>query len=304
MTRRQLVLVFGILAALSAVWISMRDRESPVAESLDLGAMIERDVSAIRIKPADTSAIRLQLVKDRWTVNGYPANDSLVESLLGQLDTLPPARIIARNSATHGRLGVDAATAIRVEFGPEASPGAVFLLGGSGPEGRFIRLPDQSEVFVVPGTALQDLDLEEYRWRDRTIVTVDTAALSRFVIRRGSNLPVTATRDGTQRWFVDGTPIDTTVMRLWLETVADLQAIGFPADSFVYAVDFDRPDAVLDLYVGVDPADTPSASLLFASIPTRVDVLVRRANDPIVYAIDARRANLLTASRNRFINGF
>jgi hypothetical protein len=66
-------------------------------------------------------------------------------------------------------------------------------------------------------------------------------------------------------------------------------------------VDFDQPNAILDLYLGVDLTGAPTVSLLFASIPDRTDVLVRRADNPIVYAVDARRANLLTAGRTRLI---
>ncbi len=298
MTRRQLGFVFGVLAALSAVWLSVRDRESS-GESLDLGAQIEGNISELRISPPDAPVIRFQLAAGGWTVNGYPAMDSLVRDLLAQLDTLPEARLIAQNPATHERLGVAAEMAIRVELGPAASPDAVLLLGSSGPEGRFIRLPDQPEVFVVPEAAIQDLDRAEFRWRDPTIVAVDTAALSRIVIRRGSSRPVTVNRDQTGTWLVGGSAADTTVMRLLLESVADLRTTGFPADSFVFAVDFDEPNATLDLYVGPDLPNEPPISLLFASIPTRSDVLVRRADNPIVYAIDSRRANLLTSGRSR-----
>ena len=301
MTRRQLGFVFGILVALSAAWLTVRDRASSSGESLDLGAMVGRNVSQLRITLPDTSVIRLQLVAEHWTVNGYPARDSLVDDLLAQLDTLPEARLIARSPTTHKRLGVAAETAIRVELGPAASPDAVLLLGSLGPEGRFVRLPDQPEVFVVPEAAIQDLNRPEFRWRDPTIVAVDTASLNRIVIRRGSSRSVSVSRDETGAWLVDGTAADTMVMRVLLESVADLRTTGFPADSFVFAVDFDQPSAILDLYVGPDRPDIPPISLLFASIPTRDDVLVRRADNPIVYAIDSRRANLLTSGRSRLI---
>ncbi len=307
MTRRQLGVVFGLLAALVGVWLSVQAR-SPSSENrgtgLDLGAMIDRDVSRVSITPPDTSAIRLQLVDGRWTVNGYPAQDSLVEVLLTRLDTVPPARLVARSPVNHERLGVDAETARRIEIGLAGRPDAVFLLGGSGPEGRFIRLPDHPEVYVVPAVAVLDLDRNEFRWRDPTVVTVDTASLSRLVVHRGPDPSVEVIRDSLGVWQVDGTPADTAVMRTLLATVADLQATGFPADSFVYAVDFDRPDAILDLHLGTNPTDAPYVSLLFASVATRSDVLVRRANDPIVYAIDSRRANLLTAGRTRLLGSF
>ncbi len=304
MTRRQLGVVFGLLAALFVVWLSVQARDPTSGEpgnSLDLGATIDRDVSRLSIMPPDTAAIHLQLVDGRWTVNGYPAQDSLVEVLLARLDTMPPARLVARSSVNHERLGVDAATARRIEIGPTGRPDAVFLLGGSGPEGRFVRLPDHPEVYVVPAVAVLDLDRNEFRWRDPTVVSVDTASLSRLVMHRGSDPAVEVIRDSMGVWQVDGTPADTVLMRTLLETLADLQATGFPADSFVYAVDFDRPDAILDLHLGTEPSGAPYVSLLFASVATRSEVLVRRADDPIVYAIDFRRANLLTAGRARLL---
>jgi len=300
-TLRQLGAVFGVLAALAAVWLSVRNRDSSTEPSLDLGALIQLDVDEITISPPDTSTVRLQLTSGHWTVNGYPARDSLVQALLGRLDTLPQAHLIARSPATHERLGVTPETATRVEVGSTTSSGVVFLLGGTGPEGRFVRIPEQTDVFVIPETAVQDLDREEFRWRDPTIVTVDTASLSRIVVRRGSDQPLALRRNEVGNWLVDGVPADTIAMRMFLETVEDMQAVGFPADSFVFAVDFDRPDAILDLYLRDDLTDAPTVSLLFASIPTRTDVLVRRADDPIVYAVDSRRANLLTASRSRLL---
>jgi len=300
-TLRQLGAVFGILAALAAVWLSVRSKDSSTEPSLDLGALIQLDVDEIRISPPDTSTVQLRLTSGRWTVNGYPAQDSLVRALLGKLDTLPQAHLIARSPATHERLEVTPETATRVEVGSTTGSAVVFLLGGTGPEGRFVRDPEKTEVFVIPEAAVQDLDREEFRWRDPTIVAVDTASLSRIVVRRGSDQPFALRRNEVGNWHVDGVPADTTAMRIFLETVANMQAIGFPADSFVFAVDFDQPDAILDLYLGSDLTDAPTVSLLFASVPTRTDVLVRRADNPIVYAVDSRRANLLTAGRSRLL---
>lgn len=303
MTRRQLGFVFGVLAALSAVWISVRERDSSPEEFLDLGALIDRSVSQFRISQPDSSTARFQLIDGHWTVNGYPAEDSLVENLLAQLDTLPQARLVARSPATHERLGVAVETALRVEIGPTAKSDALFLLlGNSGPEGRFVRLSDRPEVFVISEAAGEELLREAFLWRNPTIVTVDTASLSRIVIHRGSSPPFAMDRDELGAWLVDGIRADTTVMSTFFEMLADFRATGFPADSFVYAVDFDRPDAILDLHLGATLTDVPTVSLLFASVPTRNEVLVRRADNPIVYAVDSWRANFLTAGRTRFLS--
>ena len=80
-------------------------------------------------------------------------------------------------------------------------------------------------------------------------------------------------RDATGGWTTGGSAVDTTRIRVFLETVVGLEANGFPADSFVFAVDFDRPQATLDLYAGGGPTDPPTVSLWFASIPERSEVL-------------------------------
>jgi len=300
-TRRQLGFVFGVLAALTGAWFALRgDGSGPAGATLDIAAMVGPDVSQIRILKPDSAVIHLGIDDDRWMVNGYPAEDSLLEAMLTRMAAVAPARVIARNPSNHGRLGVASDSAPRVEIGPAGDPALVFLLGGAGPEGRFVRLPDRPEVYVVEPAAVRDLDRDQVQWRDPTIASVDTASLHRIVIRRGTDPIFDLRRDETGSWQVAGVPADTVLVRVFLETMADLKAAGFPADSFVFAVDFDRPDAILDLYSGALPTDPPSLSLLFATAATRTEVLVRRADDPIAYAIDPATANFLVSGRSRW----
>lgn len=303
MTRRQLGFVFGALAGLSAAWFAVRgaDRSADNGDGrLDVAARISSGVSVVRVLAPDSTDLRLELDEGGWIVNGYPAADSLMETVLTRLASLPPARLVARNPANHDRLGVSSESARRVEMGRANGPSLVFLLGSAGPEGRFIRLPDRPEVYVVSAAAVRDLDRNEAQWRDPTITEVDTAALTRIVVTRGANPAFEIRRGAEGGWRTGDAPADTMVVRIFLERVANLKALGFPADSFVFAVDFDRPDATLDLYVGTSPMDPPAVSLLFGSAENRSEVLVRRADDPIAYAIDAATANLLTAGPSRW----
>lgn len=302
-TRRQLGFVFGVLAALFAAWFAVRGSgvgSGRTDAGLDVAAAVGSGVSQVRLSDPDSTVILLELIADSWMVNGYPAMDSLLQVMLTRMATLRPARVVARNPANHDRLGVTSDSARRVEIGPANDPVLVFLLGGTGPEGRFIRLPDRPEVYVVDGAALRDLDRREAQWRDPTITSVDTASLRRIAIKRGTDAFFDLGRDEEGFWTIAGAPADTAMVRVFLETVADLRAAGFPADSFVFAVDFDRPDAILNLYSGTGSTDPPSWSLLFASVATRSEVLVRRADDPIAYAIDAPTANFLTAGASRW----
>lgn len=308
MTGRQLGWIFGSLALLLAVWFVVRGRASggDLADGLDLGALIGDEVAYVHIDPPGAEPIELERRGDGWTVNGYPALDSLVDATFARLDTLAPGRLIARNPASHERMALTEETAVRVRVGPAGRPDADFLVGGSGLDGRFVRLPDSDPAYVLPRVVMDPLAAPERSWRDFTILRADTAALRRIVVRRadGGAAELTRMEGDVAGWTVsgaatDGAATDTAVMRVYLETLADLQGTGFPADSFVYAADFENPLAVVELYSGEDDGQVPDTALLFSAGLDHPHVLVRRADDPIVYTLERPVANLLTASAGR-----
>lgn len=303
MSLRQLGWVFGLLAALVAAWLAMRGGDGDDgAAGLDLGALVGPDVGYVRIDPPEGRPIELERREGEWAVNGYPALDSLVTATLAGLDTVAPGRLIARSAGTHDRLGLASESAARVRIGPPGAETADFLVGGEGTDGRFVRLAGEDASYVFPTALTDPLAGPESGWRDFTIARVDTASLERVVIGRRDGAGAELFRDaGAGGWTVEGLPADTAVMRVYLETVAELEATGFPADSFVFAADFERPAATVDFY-GADPR-VPDLSLLFATGLDHPDVFVRRADDPIVYAIDRSRANLLTTTAGRLTGG-
>lgn len=307
MSGRQLGGIFGLLALLLAAWLVVRGSDGgDPADGLDLGAMVGGDVAYVHIDPPDAEPIELVRRSEGWTVNGYPALDSLVDATLARLDTLAAGRLIARNPASHARMGLTGDTGVRVRVGPAGEPEADFLVGAAGIDGRFVRLPDADAAYVLPRAAMDPLAAPERSWRDFTVIRADTAALRRIVVRRGDEIAAELSRtdgEGTG-WSVygaatDGVAADTAVMRAYLETLADLQATGFPADSFVFAANFDDPIAVVELYTAEDGVAGPDTALLFSTGLDHPDVLIRRADDPIVYAIERPVANLLTASAVR-----
>lgn len=306
MSGRQLGGVFGVLALLLTAWLLARGRDGgDPTDGLDLGALVGDDVAYVLIDPPDAEPIELERRTGGWTVNGFPALDSLVDATLSRLDTLPPGRLIARNPASHERMGLTEDAGVRVRVGPAGAPAADFRVGDAGIDGRFVRLSNADPAYVLPRAAMDPLAAPERSWRDFTVVRADTMALRRILIRRGEEVVAELSRpDGQNGWSVYGTaangaPADTAVMRVYLEALADLQATGFPADSFVFAADFDDPIAVVELYTGEDGVAGPATALLFSTGLDHPDVLVRRADDPIVYAIERSVANLLTASAAR-----
>ncbi|MGD8495645.1 MAG: DUF4340 domain-containing protein [Gemmatimonadales bacterium] len=302
MSRRQLAAIFGLAAVMLSGWFLLRGggEGDRVTGGLDLGARIGSDVAYVRIDRPDEPTIELVRRADGWTVNGYPALDSLVNAALAGLDTLPAGRLISRSPANHERLGLTAETGVRVQVGPAGDPEADFLVGKEGVDGRFVRLPGSDDSYVLPAGPLDPLTGGVTDWRDFMIARVDTAALRRIEIRRGDEVTAELERPGTgTRWTVGGAPADSTLMRSYMLVLSRLEATGFPADSFVYAADFERPMATVNLYYAEAGARAPDVSLLFSTGLDHPDVLVRRADDPIVYALDRRRANLLTTTAER-----
>lgn len=279
--------------------------EDASADELDLGARIGPDVSYIRLDRPGGGLLELNHRDEGWTVNGYPASDSLATATVAGLDTLPPGRLISRSATNHERLGLSSGEAVRVRVGPAGEPVADFLVGGSGTDGRFVRLPGEERSYVFPAPIVGPLTRGEAEWRDYTIVEVDTASLRRIDIRRRGGPGAELARAGSS-WTVDGTPADSSVVQAYLRILAGLESTGFPADSFVYAADFENPVAEVRLYAAAGENEVttvtgvPDVSLLFSESPGHPDVLVRRADDPIVYAIDRQRANALTSPAGSF----
>lgn len=322
MTPRQLAWIFGLLALLLGGWLLL-SRTGPGDEpgddepdGLDIGARIDADVEYVRIVRPEGETIELERRARGWTVDGFPARDSLVEATLAALDTLPPGRLIARSEGSHERLGLTERDAVRVQVGPAGRPNVEFLVGESGIDGRFVRLPGEARSYVVPSDVMDPLAGPEAGWRDYVIARVDTASLRRIRIRRGGGTAADLRRvpSAIPEWRVNGAAADTARVREYLETLARLRSTGFPADSFVYAADFENPAAVVELYLhaaadsqrpapDLDGIVAPDLSLLFSTGLDHPDVLVRRADDPIVYALDRARANLLTTTAERLRGG-
>lgn len=306
MTWRRLAWILGIAAVMLAVLLLLGERsgDGPADDELDLGARIGPDVAYIRIDRPDGKVLELNRRDEGWKVNGYPAEDSLAAATAAGLDTLRPGRLISRSATNHERLGLSQEAAVRVRVGPAGTPMADFLVGGSGVDGRFVRLPDGERSYVFPSRVMNPLAGSEAEWRDYTIARVDTAALRRIEIRRLGRPGAVLTRSGSaaSSWSVGETPADSAVMQPYLRILSRLESTGFPADSFVYAADFESPIAEVRLYLqdGAEGAGVPDVSLLFSDSPGHPDVLVRRADDPIVYAIDRPRANALTSPAGSF----
>ena len=309
MNSRQLKAIFAALAILVLAYVAMQlvpgtGRTSAGAEGIVTA--VRGGFSLVRVlKPVAADSVRLRETDGTWSVNGYPADTALVRELAEGLDTARIGRLVARSASNHVRLGVTEDSATRVEIGAGGEPDVMFLLGNGGTDGRFVRFPPSDEVYTVPAASMRLLRRSGEEWRDHVVAAVDTSPVSRIAVRRNDQpVPVILTRtagDPAAPWRLDGEATDTAAVQALLRETAPLTAVGFPSDSVVFAVDFDNPVAVLEMFDSDAPGAAPALSLLFLTAPDAPEFLVRRADNPLAYRLSAAQAERLLPTREMLL---
>ena len=303
MSERTLKQIFGALGILVILWLgsvllSGRPGGGPapgggIASLLE--GLDETTVAAVRIVgPNQTMA--LQRTGAAWTVNGNLADSVTVTRFWNALEGAEVGGVVANNPSNHERMGLSADSAWTVDFTLADGGTASVLVGKTGPifPSGYVRLPDQDAVVVVSGDFRAAAILTISQWRDKTILAVDTAAVTRVVLETSEGIHVAERADST--WSVDGEPADLNTMRAILDELADLRALGFVEDGEAFE---ENPRRVIALGAGADTlgivlitgeagnphARTPGSATVF-EIPTfranRItpDIEALRAEDP------------------------
>jgi len=301
---RQLKAIFAALAVLVVAYTAVRLLSgNGRAASGDSIATAGRDgFNLVRVlSPNAADSVRLEGIDGSWTVNGYPADSTLVRELVEGLDSARVGRLVGRSATNHARLGVSEDSTRRVEIGPAGNPDVMFLLGSGGTDGRFVRFPPSDDVFTVPARSVRPFGKSAEDWRNRVVAAVDTATVSRITVQRDDEPAVVLlTRVGGEpaaSWALDGEAADSAAVEALMQESALLTATGFPSDSVAFAVDFSSPVAVLEMFDSDEPGAAPALSLLFLTAPDAREFLVRRADDPLAYRISAAQTERLLPTR-------
>lgn len=303
MSRRQLGVIFGVLAALVLVLVAlqMSGTDGPrSSDGLDLAKMIDGETTLIRVVSLDRGdTVHLEFARGAWSANGYPADTSQIRELMDGFDAAPAGRVVARSPESHERMGVTEERARRFEIGPTDAPAAVLLIGASGSDGRYVRIPNETEVYSVSNEAMRMLDMPAVFWRDRQIAAVDTASVSAITIRSGTGQ--VAMERTPRGWNVEGSPADPAAMDGLLGALADLQASGFPPDSLVWEFDFESPDVTIEVLGPTGRADPPVLALLLVGVDGTSDYVVKAARGAYVYALSEMALEPILVDRSTLL---
>lgn len=249
------------------------------------------DVTRIEIQsPDDTLTLALGPA-GRWTVNARPASQAALDETFEALaDTAYATELVARNPASHERLGVDTAGGRHVVF---LSGDEVLLdlwVGDTGRDfqSRYLRLEGDSAVYLFRGRLANLLARGMDAWRDRQIasVTPDSVGAISWVHPAEGAHTVRRTGGG---WQMGGAAADSSEMDRWLDELTNLRAAAFPTPAQEDSITFASPYRRL---TAIGRGGDTLLALVFDS--TEAGVWVRHDSGGVVWRIDQWRAERIT----------
>ena len=257
-----------------------------------IGALVAAEVDVVEFAgPEDT----IRLVQDQpgtWTVNGFSADPSIIDDLFAALAEAGTGELTAQNPSSHERMGVGAVGGTRLSV----TRGDVTLVNVFiGQQGRayrtvYVRRDGDDDVYLVESLLSALVDRQVNDWRDKHIVAVDTAGVTRIEVGRGSDRYALVRTDSA--WtFADGAETDSAAVQRLLGEFGTLEAqgSGFPSAQEADSLDFDNPKRQVSLF---DAEGVALAALVFDS--TSVSFWAREVAGETVFQLFPWKVNNLT----------
>ncbi len=295
MTIQQLKRIGIVLVIVLALWglSTIIGRGGDAIEETELiGAVQAAEVDVIEFAgPEDT----LRLVQEQpgtWMVNGFLADAEAVANLFTALTDAGTGELAAQNPASHARMGVDEAGGRRLRVTRGDATLVNVFIGRQGRAARtvYVRSEGDDNVYLVESQLGTLASRQVNEWRDKQVVALDTASVTRVEVARGGDR-YTLVRGDTTWAFADGTETDATAIRRLLGEFTGLEAqgSGFPTPQEADSIEFAPPVRQVSLF---DADGFTLAALDFDS--TGSSFWVRHADGETVFKLYQWKANNLT----------
>lgn len=290
---KQLVGALSIAVAIWAVTSLFSGGAGSIAASGEITALFEdlgeSSLDAVRIDGPD-GLVELVRVGEDWTVNGYPGDEGSISRLLAVLPRLKVGDLIATNPDNHDRMGVSVDSAVAVDFEVDGTSRSILV----GRQGRrfatsYVRLPDSDEVYLLEG----DLRVQVIRrlddWRNRTMVAIDSASVTRITVEREGDA-FTLLRGDSIWTFEEGGAVRPFAVTAILAELSSLVATGFLAEG----------DSIEALGQGGKTVAYSSTGDVLAEITIGAgagDRWARTMTDEYIYRVSSFRAGRIAPAR-------
>ncbi len=250
MSSKHLKIIAASLAVLLLLWgaseLFSRGSDT-VTGSLALPALGSGDVDTISIAQGADAVVLARQDSTAWTVNGHRAAPDAVHDLLQALrDTVHP-ELVAQDSSSFGRLGVDSAAGRWLRLRGRGKPLLPLIVGarGSDYQSAYLRRPGDRHVYLWRGRLATLLDRPTDDWRDKRIAALEPDSIRGVDVARGTDRY--AVRRVGARWLVNGGAADSAAVARYLAKLRTITAAGFATPPQVDSTRARRPSRRLTL---------------------------------------------------------
>jgi hypothetical protein len=244
MNAQHLKAIALVLALLLLLWggseLLSRGSDS-VTGSLALPTVAPAEVDTISVVKGADSIVLVRQPPDAWRVNTHPAAPDAVRDLLQALQDSVRPELVAQDTSSFARLGVDSATGrwLRVRRG--AKPPLELIFGGRGGDfqSAYVRRPGDPHVYLWRSRVASLVDRDADAWRDKRIALLSPDSIMALEVERGRDR-YTLKRAG-RAWVLNEQATDSAAVARYLDRLKTITAAGFAAAKDVGGAKAARP---------------------------------------------------------------
>jgi hypothetical protein len=254
---RRLLTVFLSLLVVTIVWNGLERRGTTSRERTFEKVDIER-ITQIEVSGKGTG-VTLSRQGGIWMVTEpveYPANETLVEDMLTQVDELAVTNLVSTSPANHDlyEVGPDTGVLVRLLGGRDGQRRlAEFYIGKMTSDfgHTYIRRFAEDEVFMASGLLQGYFNKTVSGWRDKTILSLEienieqvelSSSENSWLVARRGVYPETADAPWVIRTDGEFVPADSTAVITILHRLINLSASDFPSPAQPLDFNWDDPD--------------------------------------------------------------
>ena len=252
--------------------------------------------------PAGNEA-RLEKVNDIWQIEREGAFIPKLNQLWTAAADIDGAQLVARNPASHMRMGVEEGQGINVAFWLGEFKQEEFIVGKWTQEVRlcYLRKPARDEVYAIPCPFGNIFDSSADGWRDPVVASIPRDVIQsiefdypheEFVLNRVDRGWIAESADSSE-------PANVFAVNAVLGTLEGFIASGFAPESEAENLDFTGPNGISIRIITYEESGYPTTRVRLLPRDD-VSLYAKTPRRPNVFLIDARAAAGLILSLDDF----
>lgn len=290
--KKPLVLLL-ILAILMVVVFGQRWQQRKVVTSAPAGSIaVNPDrVSRLQIQRLGEPLVELQRIGGGWRLRqpiDYAAQDQVVQSVLTSLENLQLRDVVSRNPQKRAKFQVDSTgTHVRVWEGETEVLSVIIGKAANDFSHTYVRRAEEDEVYRAVGMLAYNFTKRVDDWRDKTILNLDSAGISRLQLRypkedieieliRNDSLWTYSSNGG------EAAVADSATVAGLLSATSKLNTSNFATEADTTGMDFEEAD--FELFIETDSGEH---QLRFLKTENGRYLVVLQGSDEVVFSLYA-----------------